>query len=297
MKRAVCLLVLTITSALAQQPAKDQDLIRFKNGRELSGNITRVIDGSVEVKSKSEGGGVATQQFPIADIERVDFAEAGEVIQKLPSYKPSNAPQLLSVWEARRGLLPLPQSVTGAIGLRVAHLLLETGKPQDAQQAENILKEIIAEDWDEVRRDQANALIIESLRLSGKREEAIKAAEKFLEGEATAHGKAEASYSLAMALAENYRDFIEENPRWEIDPIMRPQRQRLYNQILDLYLSPYLLYEAPPDLTPKSLLAMANFLLEYNEVTAAVAVAEDIVQVFPNSPEVPKAKALIEENS
>jgi hypothetical protein len=122
---------------------------------------------------------------------------------------------------------------------------------------------------------------IESLRLQGKQEDAKKTARAFLTEDTSTESKAEASYYLALALIEDYRIFIEENPRWEMDPYMGPKRNLLFNEVLDCLLAPYLRYGAPTEVTVKSLQAATKFLEEFGSADEAAGLAHDLVAVFP----------------
>jgi hypothetical protein len=302
MKRfLLCIFASSIVAASAQTPvvpdaSRSQDVIRTKAGLEIAGAVTRSGKDNLEVRFKSPTGAFVTQRVPLANVDRVTFAGSDTVDEELARSKVANLPQLLLKWRSLQGLLDVRESDVGAYGIRAAQLLLESSSSGSATTAREILDQIIQRDWDTVRRDRARTLAIDSLRRAGKHDEALKAARDFLATDAAAESKAEASYYLALTLADDYRTFVTENPRWASDPIMRPKREVLYNEVLDCLLAPYLRYGAPPEVTAKSLLAATNFLEEFGEHDEARALAQDVVKIFPAQPEAAEARKFLETN-
>ncbi len=295
---AACLFVgaTSIVGAQASGAAASaQDVIHTKTGLEISGILTRA-GANLTVRFQSPTGAQITQQVPVANVDRIDFAGADKVEAELAKYDAATLPMLLQKWRARRDWIDIPESPSGAYGICAARLLLESGSPQAASAAREILDLILAKDWDSAHRDRARTLVIESLRRTGKHAEALKAAHEFLATDATPESKAEVNYYLALALIDDYRAFLAENPRWEADPYMRPKRDLLYNEVLDCLLAPYLRYGAPPEATAQSLLAATNFLEEFGEHNEAAALAQDIVKIFPAQPEAAQAKKFLEAN-
>lgn len=302
MKRVVlCLFASSMMAAFAQTPkppsqASIAGIIHTKAGADIAGTISRSGKDNLEVRFKSPTGASVTQQVSIANIDRVDFTGADNIDAELERYQAADLPQLLQKWRAQINLLDVPESFAGAYGLRVAQLLLESADPTEARSAGGILDQIQQKDWDAVRRDQARTLVIESLRRAGKHDETLKAAHDFLATDAAAESKAEVSYYLALALEDDYRKFIAENPKWASDPYMRPKREVLYNDVLDCFLAPYLRYGAPPEVTAKSLMAAANFLEEFGQHNEARALAQDVVMIFSTQPEAAAARKFLEAN-
>ncbi|MDD5200175.1 MAG: hypothetical protein PHC88_10290 [Terrimicrobiaceae bacterium] len=277
--------------AVVAQP--DQDVIYTKAGTQIAGTITRRVKDNIEVRSKSPAGALVSQTVPIANVDHVDFAGSDKREAELAGYQAANLAIVLQKWRAQRDLLDLPESPAGAYGIRSAQLLLESPSAETAKTAGDILNQIVEKDWDPVRHDRARALTIESLRRSGKHDEAEKAAREFLDKDAAAESKAEVSYYLALALVDDYRAFIKENPRWESDAYVRPKRDHVYNEVLDCMLAPYLRYGAPPEITAKSLLAATKFLDEFGEHLEARNLAQDLVTIFPTQPEAEPAKKFL----
>lgn len=287
--------VVALPVAFAAEPAS-QDVITSTAGQTMSGTLIGRTDGGVQIRSQSPTGAVVTQVVSIDNIERIDFANADKLQEEIAKTTKADSGRMLQRWRQDEKFIDLPQSPAGAVGVRTAQLLLEAGGAENVRTAAEILETISSKAWNVVDKDRAKALTIESLRSSGKTAEAEKAAREYLSGDASAEGKAEVSYYLALVLADQYRTFIEDNPRWEHDPYMRPQRQRLYNEVLDHFLASYLQYGAPPEITPKSLLSSVTFLDKYGENSEAVALAQDLTTVFGTSPEAAEAKKFLETN-
>ncbi len=288
-------------AALAQtppaRPAASGSLtgvVHLKTGVDLAGAISRGQKDSLEVRFKSPTGAFISQEVPLANVDRIEVPDADKIDAELARYGVADLPKLLLKWRSQLELLDVQGSVAGSYGARAAQLLLDSKNPESAITAGQILDLITQKDWDAVRRDRARTLVIDSLRLAGKHDETLKAAREFLDTDAAAESKAEVSYYLALTLADDYRAFIAENPRWVSDPYMRPKRDLLYNDVLDNLLAPYLRYGAPPEVTAKSLLAATNFLEEFGEHDEARALAQDLVKIFAAQPEAAEAKKFLE---
>lgn len=271
------------------------DTIYLKAGTQVTGNITSHEGNNLKMESRFAGGAVVTKTIPVASVDRVEFAGSSKLQDELAKAQAADVGGLLQKWRTQRSFLDIPRSLTGAIGLRAAQLLLESGNPEAAASAGEILDQIVKNDWDADRRSRARTLAIEAVRSSGRHDEMIKASRALLAGDADAESKAEVSYYLALALNDDYKAFIKENPRWESDPIMRPKRNELFNDVIDCLLAPYLSYGAPPEFTAKSLLVAANLLNEADERDNARYLARDIVTLFPAQPESADAKKFLEE--
>ncbi len=294
-----CIFVGSIATAFAQTPAAPAGgatIIHTKAGIDIAGSVVRHGKDNLEVRFQSPTGAFVTQEIPIANVDRLEFAGADKLDDELSRYKAANLPKLLLKWRSLSDLLDIPESPVGAYGLRAVELLLESGSPGAATTAGEILNQIIQKDWDLIQRDRARTLVIDSLRRAGKHDETLKAARELLAADTASESKAEASYYLGLALEDDYRTFISENPRWDSDPYMRPKRNLLYNEVLDCLLAPYLRYGAPPAATAESLLAATNFMEESGDHDEARALADDIVKIFSTQPEAAEAKKFLDKN-
>lgn len=282
--------------SLMGQNAPSKDVIVTKTGQEMQGTVQQRSDAGVSLRSESSTGAIVTQLVPADNIERIDFADTEKLREEIAKTTKRDAGRMLLEWRKDSPYIDIPNSPAGEVGVRTAQLLLETGGEDNAKAAAEILATIQERAWNSVDKDRATALTIDTLRLTGKKEEAKEAAQNFLSGDASAESKAEVSYYLALVLADEYKDFLADNPRWDFDPYMRPVRQRLYNQVLDSFIAPYLQYGAPPAITPKCLLSTVEFLDQYGEHQEAVAFAQDLTTIFSDSPEAAEAKKYLENN-
>jgi hypothetical protein len=91
----------------------------------------------------------------------------------------------------------------------------------------------------------------------------------------------------------SYHQLVEENPRWEIDPFTRPERDRLYFLTRELLLLPYLDRGYSPAEAAGSLWKLVQFLTEVGETDDAQEVAGDIIAVFPGTPEAELAQTFL----
>lgn len=274
----VCV-ALTVSSTIRGQDAPD--VILLEDGQEVRAAATSVSDGRLSIKVKSQYGSVV-RQIPLDQISTVKFGDSETLLESLPTTMDVGA--LRTLWSARKPLLSVPGSPAGAVGLRLARVLLDA-TPPDPATADTVLTAVEADDWDSDRRSRAGSLRFEVILRSGDAESARTQAREALADEGSPRLRLAASRYLAQDSIASYRQLVEENPRWEIDPFTRPERDRLYFLTRELLLLPYLERGFSPAEAAGGLWELVQFLAEVGETDDAQQVAGDIIAVFPDTPE------------
>jgi hypothetical protein len=101
----------------------------------------------------------------------------------------------------------------------------------------------------------------------------------------------EANYLMAQAANKDLREFLKENPRWEIDPNVIDGRHRLHNKVLELYLYPSLFFGSNSVKAARGLWGAFGVYQLCGEHQLAIETARDIVAFYPVTPEAALAKA------
>ncbi|GAB4167002.1 MAG: hypothetical protein Fur0032_04760 [Terrimicrobiaceae bacterium] len=290
-------LTMAFLLAVATQAfSQNLDKIRLTDGREIAADIQK-LEGRQLVVSRTLDFGRSVERYPIDTIAMVTFAGAREADSALAQpTSPARTAKLSRLWETMSPFLTIPGSPAGRVGLAYARALAESSLPADRQKAVSILSLIETGDWLADRRSDAFSEKLLVLLAQGQGDEAKKAAEAALQadGEPNPRLRAGASYSLALILRKELADLEKENPRWELDPAIRPVRNRLYHRIIELLLIPYLENGLAQASASRSLWELADFHQSTGNPAEALSVARDISEIYPSSPEAVRAKSLLQ---
>lgn len=292
MSRVAFMVRLTILLLLISvcQAQETSDVIRLVNGQEVRGEVTDVKSGRLVLLEKSQYGSVI-RQIQLDQISEVQFHRSDQLAAGLASA--TSVASLEKTWATVGRFLSVPKSPAGAVGLRLARLLLDANDAERAKRAGEILEKIELTDWDLDRRDQAGKLRFEATLGSAAAADAIVEAERALANRENPSLRSVAASFLAGRAIEEYRVLVTENPRWEQDPFIRPERDRLFFRAVDLLLVPYL--DAGNAAVPAaaSLWTLAQFLNETGEDAVAREVVQDIVTIYPETAEAAPAGELL----
>ena len=103
----------------------------------------------------------------------------------------------------------------------------------------------------------------------------------------------EAKYILATAADASLRKLLTDNPRWAEDSHVIPERHRLYNEALDLYLYPSLFAGSESEAAARGLWGAASIYLLAGESQKALECARDIAALYPHTKTASQAADLI----
>lgn len=278
--RLISLLTIAASVVLAAT-MQAEDTVLLRSGETKTGKVTGVEGGALQFQEVSKYGKVAGV-IALADVDRVEFDETPKLKRFIDTAANRSAQDMLKVWEQQRPFVPVRGSLAADVGLATVKRIRDSKEEADYAAAERILEVIKKESWDPEKASAAYDLGLQILAASGKAEKAKQEAEEGLKSEDKSRRIA-SSYALAMILIPEYKALIEENPRWEIDPIVRPERNRIYNRIFDLLLIPYLEYGLPAEPAARSLWELVQFYQFNGDTPNAVSVAKDIVTIYPNT--------------
>lgn len=236
----------------------------------------------------------ATVVIPRKDILHIEFNpdEAREALLKDP--KPENLPAIETLWRQWQPFLTMPRSPAGRVAIAYADLLLKQQSQPEALQALELFTRIEHDAWDEPSQMQARQGRLRAMVATGQAEKAVNEAielSKITEDPAVL---IEAKYILARAADQRLRDLVEDNPRWEEDIYVIPERHRLYNEALDEYFYPYLFLGAEQDAASRGLWGAVEIYRFTGELPLALECARDLAAIYPETSYARQATDFIE---
>jgi hypothetical protein len=140
-------------------------------------------------------------------------------------------------------------------------------------------------DWNESRRDAAGRGRLLALIAVGRAAEAVDQAKQLAVNAEDPATLIEAKYVLAQGSFQDLRKLLEDNPRWEQDDNVRPERNRLYHETIDLFLFPFLFHGAEQGPATRGLAGAMDFFIFMKEPAHAAEIARDLTVLYPGTPE------------
>jgi len=287
------LLILLLISGAAQAFASD--LIYRSNGTTVSGRIVEADNQFVRIEvifSADRAPGVIS--IPRQDVVRLVITADEKQQTIIKRAAPTDLRELLGLWNARKSLIALEGADSGEIGLAYANSLLNSEFANQHAESLALFTFLEANDPDEARVNRAKQGRLKALIKLDRADEAVKDAMALVSEAEDPSILIEAKYVLAGAARGQFDEIIEENPRWEEDIAVRPERNRLYHEIIDLYLFPFLFHGSEEEPSARGLVELADFLINTGDNTEARALLEDVLILYPETAVVEKAKALRE---
>ena len=202
--------------------------------------------------------------------------------------------ELRSLWEKLAPLLSVASSPVGRIGLRFGLVLLEEGSPLSGAEALAVFSRVALEAADTHEHEAGLQGKLRAWTMLGKTSEAGAEAEALLKTDIGACLAAEARLVLAAANEGALIQLLEENPRWEEDDNVRPERNALYHKTLDLFLQAALLPGGSPELAMRGLWGTLGIHRRCGQLSLAAETARDLIAFFPGSAFALKATLFLE---
>lgn len=286
------LFMLMIATAQAATP----NTITFTDGKTLAAEVLQV-EGNYLVCSRELEFGKAAVRLPLNSIASVTFPEAESLasLDSLPSGT-DRLKKLQSLWNSLKQFVRVPGTPVGQAGILLARALYDDGSPAALSEAMELLQTLEkATPATEIRVEALSLrlLVMGALgQVEAARNEAKNAYERA--GRSEPRVRAAAGYALAQLLCKDLEELERENPRWELDPLVRPDRNRLHHRIVELFLQPYLENGSDPAPAARGLWALAQFHKTNQRIEEAASVAQDIIDIYPNTPEEPLAKEFLQ---
>jgi len=283
--RALLLTLLAAGSALAQiSEVSDTIFMSDAAGTRRVGRIAGIDANSLKVQMTLSNGAVATIGVPRTQVSRVEFAPNAALQRLLAAPIATNAAALGTEWAKWKSFLAMPKSPAGAVGIAYASALLATGDAKLAPQALEIFKFIEQGAWSEADEDAAKQGRLRALVATGHAADAVAEAETLARESEDPTVLIEAKFILAEAAQQKLRKLVEDNPRWNEDPIVRPEHDRLTNEALDLYLHPYLFLGSETEAASRGLWGAVQIYQFTGDKPNAIESARDLVALYAGTP-------------
>lgn len=280
--------ILLAGSLFAQTPS-EMDTLFMKNGEKRVGKLAGIDAKFVRLQvplpaaPNAISTAFATVTIPRSDIHRVEFAPDAVRDQKLASASQAQIGEIALIWTRLQPWLGLPKSVASRAGLVYGDLLLRSGTPENAAKALSLFQQIEKEGWNEDDKILARQGRLRAMVATGNAQNAIAEAvalEKISEDPAVL---IEAKFILAEAADKTLRKLVEDNPRWEEDLFVIPERNKLYNEALDLYLYPYLFFGSEVEPSARGLWGAIEVYRSAGDLKLAMETARDLVAIYPGT--------------
>jgi len=88
---------------------------------------------------------------------------------------------------------------------------------------------------------------------------------------------------------------VKENPKWEEDDEVRPERNRLYHIVVDQLLWPHLFHATRENEAARGLFGVAGVYRFAGDESLALAACEDLIKLYPETDFTPRASAMLEQ--
>ena len=276
-----------------------QDVIQYTDGSTRTVKILGAEDSSLRIgiASPVPGQPGGSTLIPRAGISKIvfgpdpvlDAVEKQVVIGSLASAR--------SRWQNLQPLLGTPESRAGLAGCLYGEILLQIDDPARHDEALAVFTEVEKGAWKVEDRQRATHGRLNSLIRKGQLEEASLEAEQI---ERTAEEPdliIETRLLLAGARMESLKALLAENPRWDEDPPVRKERQRMIHEGIEFALYPFLFHGTKRAEAAKGLWLAREIYLLAGQEDDARAIASDLVEIYSETPEAAQAATLDKEKS
>ncbi|MEX1118309.1 MAG: hypothetical protein WEB60_05885 [Terrimicrobiaceae bacterium] len=249
----------------------------------------------VSLSGSANGAPVfATVTIPREDVVQIEFGPEESRDRKLREATPASLGELAALWKQWEPFLGVPKSPAGRIGNIYGDLLLQTKTEAHAEAALALFSQIESVSWAEDARMSAKQGRLRAMIATGNAAAAVKDALEIAKITEDPAVLVEAKYLLAGAADQELRTLLAENPRWEEDIHIIPERHRLYNQALDEYLFPYLFFGSESEAAARGLWGATGVYELVGELDKARETSRDILRIYPKSAYAPQAQALLD---
>lgn len=294
--------------------ATAQDVLILQSGERRSGEILSADDTTIRLRvslggdAAAPGAASASVGIPRANVESIEFRADPERDARLRNATPATLFQVEIEWKRAEPWLAFPRSPAGAIGCRLADLLLQTKNPAKAATAYDLFTLIEQKSWSEQDKTRAKQGRLRAMVATGRAAEAIEQAKQLAEETEDPEILIEANYIMAQSGEKELLAFLDENPRWEMDPNVIDQRHDLYSKTLALYLYPALFHGSDAlraarglwgatsihRLSAKNAGEAGNLPLAKTQTALAIETARDIATLHPGTPEAKQAREFLD---
>lgn len=270
--------------------AHAEDVLFMRSGEKRTGVLQEVDAKQFRLQvplpalpGASGPAAFASVSIPRADVESITFAPDPALDQLLSSPQPTNVPELQARWTKSLPWLSIPRSPAAKIGNTLGDVLLRANDPAKAAAALALFNQIESAAWDDTDKMVAKQGRLRAMVATGNAKDAIHEAMELASVTENPVVLIEAKYILATAAESDLRKLLADNPRWEEDLNVIPERHRLYNESLDLYLYPYLFYGSETEPAARGLWGALQIYDFVGEKSQALECARDLTTIYPGT--------------
>jgi len=270
------------------------DTVFFADGNKRPATVVGRTEDTIKLRypSPEPGRPEVTVTEPLARIEQIQFAD--EITAETRERLRASPEELARLWGLWAPFVDVPRSPAPEIGLLYAETLLESDTPEARGRALGTFSQIEERSWDEQARAGGKQGRLLALIELGKAEEAVIEARKLATESEDPKILIQAKLILAAGALQDLRQLLEENPRWHLDPRVRPERERLYHEAVDLFLFPYLFHGSESASSARGLWGAIEVyqLIERPELVRETA--QDLGTLYPDTPQAADAALLLQ---
>ena len=287
------LLILLAVTCIA---AHAQDVLEMKTGSRRAGKIISFdekfirLELDLTAQGSSSARSVASIALPRGDVLSIDFASNSQRDAAIRSAAAQDIDALDGYWIEFKPWLEMPRSPSGSIACALGNALLATKERKNADRALELFTLVEEKAWQDSDKARAREGRLRAMTATGKAAKAIEEAKALAAETEDPEILIEANYLLAQAAEKELKDFLKENPRWDIDTSVIDQRHRLYNRVLELYLYPSLFFGTNNEKAARGLWGAIGIYRASGEERLAIETSRDIHTFYPKTQEAEQAR-------
>lgn len=275
--------------------AAGQDTVHMTDGTKRDVKIIGVQGDSylVSLPSPIPGQPAATTTMKRAVVSRIVFGPDPSLDAVAANVGPGSLGTARVRWQSLQPFLGTPESRAGEAGCLLGEILLQTENPAHREEALSIFTTVEKGAWKVADRQRATRGRLGVLIKAGKLEEAVQEAEQIERSAEEPELIIETKLLLAQARQEELKKLLAENPRWNEDPPVLAERDRLLNEGLDFALFPFLFHGTKHQQAAQGLWVAGELYTLCDEGDRAAETYRDIVEIYPDTPHAAEAKAAL----
>ena len=290
------LLILLAVTCIA---AHAQDVLEMKTGSRRAGKIISFdekfirLELDLTAQGSSSARSVASIALPRGDVLSIAFASNSQRDAAIRSASAQDIDALDGYWKEFKPWLEMSRSPSGSIACALGNALLATKERKNADRALELFTLVEEKAWQDSDKARAREGRLRAMTATGKAAKAIEEAKALAAETEDPEILIEANYLLAQAAEKELKDFLKENPRWDIDTSVIDQRHRLYNRVLELYLYPSLFFGTNNEKAARGLWGAIGIYRTSGEERLAIETSRDIHTFYPKTQEAEQARAYL----
>ena len=282
---------------LLSAPLIFADALTLAGGERKTGHILGMEREEVILSAQPVPGLPSVElRLPKSRLAAMEFGENPQREEFLQGAGHAQLAEVGRLWERFAPLLSVPGSPSARIGLRYGLLLLGANPAGAAPVPLALFESIAAAAPTPAEREAATQGVLRALLAVGQWARAEAKAGSLCKTASGTPLLAEARLTFGVVRAAKFREFLEENPRWQQDDFVRAERYRLYESALDHLLGAALLQGVPGELAARGLGVALEVCALAGDHVRARAVAGDLVVFHPGTGEAKYAVEWLQAN-